>query len=177
MRRSPGHERGFSLIEVMIVVAIVGVLASMALPTFAQMKIRSKTVERPIVMNAIMQAIEDVYRRNGSVLLNGNPLNGTANPVTYGVTKQALNTNLSADWAQIFNAVWIDGAVYYSYVFSAAETGFGPNGTDAGATIAATGDLDGDGVPSIVTLTCVRSGGVYQCTQAPPPGLEDQTTF
>jgi type IV pilus assembly protein PilA len=177
MRRAARRARGFSLIEVMVVVAIVGVVASVAVPTYARMTVRSKTAERPIVMNAILRGIEDVYRRNGSVLLNGNPLNGTANPVTYGVTKQTLNAGLSADWALVLNSVRIDGTVYHSYAFSAAETGFGPNGTDAGATIVATGDLDGDGAPSIVTLTCVRKDGAYQCTQAPAPGSEDQSTF
>jgi type II secretory pathway pseudopilin PulG len=161
----------------MVVVGIVGILTSVALPSYARLNVRSKTSERPLVMNAILRGIEDIYRRNGSVLLNGNPLNGTANPPTHGVNKQVLNAGLSADWRQLLSAVQIDGAVYYSYAFSAAETGFGASGTDAGATIVATGDLDGDGAPSTVAFTCVRMSGAYQCTQNPLPGYEDLTSF
>ncbi len=167
MKRAAKSPRGFSLIEVMVVVAIVGVLTSVALPSFERMNVRSKTSERPIVMGAILRGIEDVYRRNGSAILS----RGDANPPSPSTSKQVLNATLTADWTQLLNAVGVDGAVYYSYSFQAWE------GATPGAWIAATGDLDGDGAPSTVTLTCPRENGVYKCTQSPAAGAEDATTF
>jgi type II secretory pathway pseudopilin PulG len=151
----------------MIVVAIVGILTSVALPNFIRMNVRSKTSERALVMTAILRGIEDIYRRNGSVVLDGN----NRNPASPGLNKQVLNASLSADWTQILNAVQIEGAVYYGYSFRAWE------GASPGAWIFVEGDLDGDGAFSNVLLTCERKSGVYQCTQDPLPGFEDQTTF
>jgi hypothetical protein len=88
-----------------------------------------------------------------------------------------LNVGLSPGWALLFTAVQIEGAVRYSYTFDAGESGYGPDGEDAGASIMAIGDLDGDNASSTVTLTCVRTSGVYQCDQVPSPGEEDSTTF
>jgi Tfp pilus assembly protein PilE len=151
----------------MVVVAIVGVLTSVALPTYVRMQARSKTSERAPVMNAILRGIEDIYRRNGSAVLDGT----ACNPASPGLSKQVLNASLSAGWTQLLNTVQVEGAVYYGYSFEAWEGAF------PGARIIAKGDLDGDAAFSTVTLTCRRQSGVYQCKQVPEPGFEDDTTF
>ncbi len=167
MRRSARHERGFTLIEVMVVVAIVGILTSVALPNYVRMNVRSKTSERPVVMTAILRGIEDIYCRNGSAVLDGT----APNPASLGANKRVLNANLSAGWNALLNAVQVEGAVYYSYSFRAWE------GISPGAWIIADGNLDGDAATSRVTLNCLRRDGAYQCIQDPLPGSEDQTTF
>lgn len=54
------NEKGFTLIEVMIVVAIVGILAAIAIPQFDRFLARSKRTEAFSMLNAV-QIMETAY--------------------------------------------------------------------------------------------------------------------
>ena len=54
-------KRGFTLIEVLIVVIILGILATIAVPQFTKMVARSRTAEAYATIGAIKTA-EEIYR-------------------------------------------------------------------------------------------------------------------
>jgi type IV pilus assembly protein PilA len=65
MRRRSAHANGFTLIELMIVVAIIGILASIAIPNFLMFQLRSKTSEAKTNLAAIRTAEEGHFAEFG----------------------------------------------------------------------------------------------------------------
>ncbi|MBW2245257.1 MAG: prepilin-type N-terminal cleavage/methylation domain-containing protein [Deltaproteobacteria bacterium] len=127
-------ERGFTLIELMIVVAIVGILASVAMPAFSRYQNRSKSAEAKVNLSALRVAEESYFNEHG-VFLPANPqpaLIPGARPMEFDAT--------SSGYALLG---WVpNGRVYFSYavIVTADQTGYT---ADAGA------DIDGDGIVQI----------------------------
>jgi type IV pilus assembly protein PilA len=59
-------QKGFTLIELMIVVAIIGILAAVALPAYQDYTIRAKMSEVILAMSACRTSITEVYQSGGS---------------------------------------------------------------------------------------------------------------
>jgi type IV pilus assembly protein PilA len=64
MKQSP--RRGFTLIELMIVVAIIGVLAAIAIPNFIKFQARSKTSEAKSNLKAVFTAQQSWYQERNT---------------------------------------------------------------------------------------------------------------
>ncbi len=60
-----GSERGFTLIELMIVVAIIGILASIAIPAYQDYTIRAQVVEAFSLTSELKPSIRDYYKDRG----------------------------------------------------------------------------------------------------------------
>lgn len=67
MKRS--MQKGFTLIELMIVVAIIGILAAVALPAYQDYTKRAKLSEVILASSACRTSITEVYQSNSAVSL------------------------------------------------------------------------------------------------------------
>ncbi|HZI04431.1 MAG TPA: prepilin-type N-terminal cleavage/methylation domain-containing protein [Archangium sp.] len=131
----PGRaRRGFTLIELMIVVCIVGLLSTVALPEFQNIMLRSKQAEREMMMNSIMRVLNEYVAAHGGQFPGGvdpdMPWNPPAPP--NGAKERFIME--TGHWADLGWAP--DGMLYYRYEVrrTAADE----------VTITAQGDLNGD---------------------------------
>src|SRR5438270_12699351 len=69
-RQMKTMQKGFTLIELMIVVAIIGILAAVALPAYQDYTVRAKMSEVILAMSACRTSITEVYQDRKSTRLN-----------------------------------------------------------------------------------------------------------
>jgi type IV pilus assembly protein PilA len=63
-------QKGFTLIELMIVVAIIAILAAIAIPAYQDYTIRSQVSEGPVLADGAKTAVAEFYQNTGHFPLN-----------------------------------------------------------------------------------------------------------
>jgi prepilin-type N-terminal cleavage/methylation domain-containing protein len=160
--------RGFTLIELMIVVAIIGILSSVAIPSFTRSQVRARVAERATVLEAMSRAINDTVSSSQKLPDPGSTTtwDGPSNPAGALTTYKRRFDYTLGGWK--YMPMIIQGHCYYSYGFHA---------TLADMYVTADGDLDGDGVASSKTITFTSKGFVYvYASQTPAAGQEDDAS-
>ena len=84
------RQRGFTLIELMIVVAIIGILAAIAYPAYTQYVRRANRADAQAIMLESIQFMERYFTTNGTY--SGANLPKTQSPEN-GTAKYAINLN------------------------------------------------------------------------------------
>jgi type IV pilus assembly protein PilA len=146
MKQAP-PSRGFSLIELMIVIAILGVIASVAIPNFLKFMIRAKTTEatmsvRKLFDGSVAYFLTDRFGPTGAPIPNQFPgsVGPMPNPATLGPQKVVTGVALwdaQPSWMALNFA--FEDAHYFAYQYRSD----GQNNAST-FTAYAFGNLDGD---------------------------------
>jgi type IV pilus assembly protein PilA len=86
-------QKGFTLIELMIVIAIIGILAAIAIPAYQNYTIRSQVTEGLSLADGWKTAISEFYAQNGSFPTTWNSSGGTT---AVAVTASSVGKYVSA---------------------------------------------------------------------------------
>ena len=134
MRTLHTRKGGFTLIELMIVVAIIGILAAIAIPNFLQFQLRSKTGEAKTNLAAIRTAEEGYFAEFNNYIAAGS---------TPGIAPDANKDVWAGGGIGQFDQLgWSpEGEVFYNYATTAVVGG-------SSYALGATSDLDANGVLS-----------------------------
>ena len=100
-------QQGFTLIELMIVVAIVGILAAIAIPSYQDYTVRSKITEGINAVDAAKTSVSEFYTSQGHMPANAASA-GITSPSTKiinGLTYTMTTGGQSATLALAFNAI------------------------------------------------------------------------
>lgn len=146
---------GFTLVELMIVVVILGVLSAVALPSFSRYVRRSRTTEAVTNIQRIFAAQVTYNNEIHERALSGHFVNAPATPSTAPNSgKYPSNVALWTaipEWNELGFAM--EGSHYFQYESP---------GNTAGFTASAHGNLDGDGVFSTFNRVGVMVSGEIQ---------------
>lgn len=159
-----GKARGFTLMEIMIVVAIIGVLAAIAIPAYMAYTKKAKSGEAALQLNKIGKNLKLDFQRDAQFALGSAPLTptnpnsgspgknccyGKGTPGDAGKDKCPANpTQFTSNptWSEIEFSIGEPTEYQYTYIGGAKL-----------ATAYAIGDLDCNGDSATWTLTVGES--------------------
>ena len=96
--------KGFTLIELMIVIAIIGILAAIAIPAYQDYTIRAKIAEGLNLAATVKLAVTETYASKSQFLTNNN--------LSYGLSPAA---SISGNYVSSVGVTGASGAITITY--------------------------------------------------------------
>ncbi len=89
-------QQGFTLIELMIVVAIIGILAAVAIPAYQDYTAKAKVANAISAVGALQTAVALCAQEAGGVLTNCSTTNASSGIPAFTATKEAASATVVA---------------------------------------------------------------------------------
>jgi type IV pilus assembly protein PilA len=114
------QQKGFTLIELMIVIAIIGILAAIAIPAYQDYTVRSKVAEGLNLSGAAKLAVAETYDSEGRFMAAAN--------ASYGLPSAA---SINGNYVSTVEVTDTSGTITITY----RDSGIGGNPTANGKTM------------------------------------------
>jgi prepilin-type N-terminal cleavage/methylation domain-containing protein len=162
------QKQGFTVTELMIAVVIIGVLATLAIPSFTGYIYKARVTEASNFLGEIKQRQESYRSEFGQYCAVNGAAWGTYNPTTIPGT-DPVGWETTAEWQQLGASP--DGPIRFQYATVAGVPGVSaPAGTNLDSddhwfAAQARGDLDGDGTDFFLEIYS-QSNHIYNSATA-----------